>query len=190
MTNPDLQIYYDKLMAFYKSGVLRSLPNNDRRHNATILCFLLDTSNEINMYCGEMSIFREKFYSYVGNGGDTLKEDVIGALNAFVQRQNVKLNIIVENYNDNLYADLISRDAFRSGIKSDKICIRKLNKNAAVTEGLSHSVYTETKCVRIEEDVEKHSAMFLANMSEILCDKFKSNYQYLTQSSDPVNIAV
>lgn len=178
-------------MAFYESGVLRSLPNNDRKHNATILCFMLDTSNEINMYCGEMSIFREKFYSYVDdNCGEALKEDVIGALNAFVQRQNVKLNIIVENYSDDIFSDVICADIFRAGIHKKKIYMRKLNKDSAVTDGLTHCVYTNTKAVRIEEDKDKHSGMFLANMSDALLDKLKSNYNYLTKSSEPINFAI
>lgn len=197
MTDPALQQYYNELKSFFDSGELRSLPNNDRCHNATILCFMLTTSTEVNMYCGEMSIFRDNFYTHITNDnptnpniGATLKNDMIVALNAFINVPDVRLNIIVENYNDNLFSDVISTTVFSTGIKEKKINIRKLNKDIAVTKGLTHCVYTDTKSVRIEENEKKHSGMFLANMSDTLLNKLKSNYDYLIRSSQPVDVLI
>lgn len=190
MTDLELQRYYDKLQSYYQSGELRSLQNEDRSHNATILCFIMNTAKEVNMYCGEMSIFRKNFYSYVDDIGFALKNDVVDALNMFIERPDVKLNIIVENYSDNFLADVISQEAFSRGIDSKKIFIRKLNKNSVVTEGLTHCVYTDTRCVRIEYDIKQHSAMFLTNVSDELLEKFESNYRYLIRSSEPVNLSM
>lgn len=197
MTDPSLQEYYDELMNFYRSGELRSLPNKDRRHNATILCFMLDTSREVNMYCGEMSIFRDQFYSYIDkdnpdnpDGGAQLKNDMIEALGAFTQRPDVKLNIIVENYTDTLSRDFISPGVFADGIRNGRIDIRRLDKTSVVAEGMTHCVYTDTRSVRIEENKEEHSGLFLANMSDALLNKLDSNYKYLTHSSEPASLVV
>lgn len=193
MTDPLLQEYYYELETLYRSSELRSLPNNDRRHNATILCFMLDSSKEVNLFCGEMSIFREQFYAHIEKDwegvGVSLKKDIISALKSFLSRDGVKLNIIVQNYNDSISHDLVSHQIFREGINAGKISIRKLNQVAA-TDSLTHSVYTEKKLVRIEENLEEHSGMFLTNMSDVLFEKFKSNYKYLQLSSDPITIAV
>lgn len=193
MTDAELQDYYNKLVNYKDSQDLRSLPNNDRRHNATILCFILKTSKEVNMYCGEMSIFRENFYSHIEKDnpgvGKSLKRDMIAALEEFVERTDVKLNIIVENYYEAIFSDFISYKVFRDGIISGKITIRKLNKIAA-SQNLSHCVYTDTRVVRIEENREEHSGMFLANMSETLMEKFRSNFNYLYLASEPVRAAI
>lgn len=190
MMYSELQTYYDTLIEYQNSGRMHHLQNEERRHNATIILSMLDTSNTINMFCGEMSVFRNRFYLYVEekNAGEgiSLKRKMDEAIKRFVNKPGTKLNIILERYDVSFLDDLVSRSAFMQGLSSGKIVIRKLNKRWAGGHKLSHCVYTDKKSVRYEEDQKKHSGIFIANMSRMLEQKVVSNFDNLTKVSEPV----
>ena len=101
----DLQKYYEFLHKKLMSGESGSVLNSDRAHNAVIERFMLDTSNNIKMYCGEMSVFREGFYRHIdqsvmdfmGDGQETLgsilKQQLCESLRGFINNSNSKLSI-------------------------------------------------------------------------------------------------
>mgnify|MGYP006878193108 CR=1 FL=1 len=67
----DLNEYYDNLCDTFDRGEMDFVMNHDRAHNAVIECFMLNKSNVINMYCGEMSVFREGFYNHINQDSST-----------------------------------------------------------------------------------------------------------------------
>ena len=92
----DLNEYYDNLCDTFDRGEMDFVMNHDRAHNAVIECFMLNKSNVINMYCGEMSVFREGFYNHINQDsnydlkegetalGDEIKKKVIKSLREFI----------------------------------------------------------------------------------------------------------
>lgn len=192
MMYSDLQTYYDTLVQYQNSGQMHFLENEERRHNAAIILLMLNTSNTINMFCGEMSVFRSRFYAHVESKktgeGVILKRKMDEALRRFIEKPGTKLNIILERYDVSFLDDLISRNAFLEGMSSGKIVVRKLNKRWAGGHKLSHCVYTDQKSVRYEENQNDHSGIYISNMSRMLEDKVVSNFDNLTKVSEPISV--
>ena len=61
----DLRRYYDSLCEKLKNGTPDIVLNDDRAHNSVIERFMLDSSKIVCMYCGEMSVFRRRFYAHI-----------------------------------------------------------------------------------------------------------------------------
>jgi hypothetical protein len=105
--------------------------NSDRAHNATIERFMLDNSNLINMYCGQMSVFREGFYEYINRDnpalGERIKEQVKKSLQDFINKPEAVLNIYFEKFDNTYLEDLIDEDLFKKGMKQKKIRLFKLD---------------------------------------------------------------
>ena len=112
----EFEKYYSKLVEKLNSKEPDFELNEDRAHNATIERFMLDKSKEVNMYCGEMSVFRENFYKHINNDsrqgednqpekeklGDFLKTRLISSLSDFIDRTDTQLNIFLERVSINI----------------------------------------------------------------------------------------
>lgn len=189
----DLDIYYDALVDALNSGEIRGMSNADRAHNTTILRFMLDYARTINMFCGEMSVFRAKFYEHINNNsncntlGDTLKEKLVSSLKAFIASpENKSLCIILENYDPEYFTDLIDRNIFREGISSGRIKLMKLNGDAILRSSLSHFTVTDNGIVRMEEDKETHRGLCTVNTGRDLQSKLQNNFDTMMKASDMV----
>lgn len=182
----ELNSYYDSLCNKLKSGNFEAVLNNDRAHNAVIERFMLENSTIINMYCGEMSIFREGFYSYINQDndveqcetpvGDLLKRDVIDALKKFVNCPNSKLNIYFERFEQSFLWDLIAPGIFRDGIRTGKIRLFKLDDSLFLKTGIAHTAYTDTNIIRIERNSETHEAICGINISDDIIKLVQSTF--------------
>ena len=191
MKKKDLDDYYRDLNSYFLSNGEHCLPNSNRAHNATILRFMLDNANSINMYCGEMSIFRESFYNHINNSsqenvGTVLKSEIIDAITRFISKSEACLNVIIENFKTSYFGDLISSKVFKDGIKAGKIKLRQLDKTLVLTNGLSHCTFTDNGIVRIEMEQEPHSGLCTVNLSEDLSKILHANYGILEKSSTPI----
>ena len=155
----DLNEYYDNLCDTFDRGEMDFVMNHDRAHNAVIECFMLNKSNVINMYCGEMSVFREGFYNHINQDnnydlkegetalGDEIKKKVIKSLREFINRPNVSLNIYFERFDRKFLRDLIDLRVFSDGVSSEKIRLFKLEDNLFLKSDMAHVSYTDTNIV-------------------------------------------
>lgn len=185
--------YYQKLQAKFDSKKVDFELNENRAHNTTIVRFMLDNSNNINMYCGEMSVFRNNFYNYINenaNGrellGNYLKEKLVESLSSFVNRENSKLNIYLEKFNNDYFDDLIDLRIFCEGIAAGKINIYRLNDKLFLKSGLSHISYTDTNIVRMERDKYTHEAICAINVSQEIIKTWEDAFVYMKSAAELV----
>ncbi|MBD5215482.1 MAG: hypothetical protein HDS78_03035 [Bacteroidales bacterium] len=195
MKQRDLDNYYKNLENYLDSGRVHSIPNSDRAHNATIIRFMLDKSDTVNMFCGQMSIFRNKFYDRINEDNDGvlgtyLKNEMVKALTGFINKANSKLNIILERFNIMYFSDLISSSIFKAGVRSGKISLRKSDPRLFVSEGVSHFTYTSSDIARMEIEQEPHSGICTVNLTNDMKDIIGYNYSVLERTSSPLDTNV
>ena len=185
--------YYEKLQTKYEAGKVDFELNENRAHNTTIVRFMLDNSNVINMYCGEMSVFRDNFYRYINEIenteeplGDYLKNKIIGSLSSFVNRENTILNIYLEKFSNDYFEDLIAPKIFNEGIATGKINIYKLNDKLLLKSGLTHVSYTDTNIIRMERDKYTHEAICAINVSKEMKKTWEDVFLYMQSAAESV----
>lgn len=191
-TFEELEMYYQKLKsAFTYSGNASSHYNSDRSHNAMVMCFMFDNSSSIDMYCGQLSVFRENFYGHIKEyyGDDQisnyLKKRLVSSFNNFIQQSNSSFNVIFESDNEDYSKDLICKELFLEGIENEKIHVYKLDDNLSFKQDLYHFSYTNSQIVRLEEDKIKHSAICTINDVAIY-DSAKNSFSKLLLLAHPV----
>lgn len=187
--------YYNTLQTKLDSKKVDFELNENRAHNTTIVRFMLDNSNYINMYCGEMSVFRNNFYKYINENanddealGDYLRKKLIESLFSFINRENSKLNIYLEKYSNDYFDDLIDLRIFSEGIATGKINIYKLNDKLLLKSGLSHISYTDTNIVRMERDKYTHEAICAINVSREIMKTWEDAFVYMKSAAELVSI--
>lgn len=185
--------YYQGLQEKMKSEGPDFELNENRAHNTTIMRFMLDNSNVINMYCGEMSVFRNSFYSHINqnaNGdeplGDLLKKELVNSLTRFMERDNTQLNIYLEKYSEVYFRDLINEQIFDRGMASQKINIYRLDDKLMLKSGLLHVSYTDTNIVRMERDKSTHEAICVIKASSDMMDKWKRTFLNMKSAAERV----
>ena len=185
--------YYEKLQTKYEAGKVDFELNENRAHNTTIVRFMLDNSNLINMYCGEMSVFRDNFYKYINenekNGeflGNDLKRKLIESIYTFINRENTILNIYLEKFSTDYFEDLIAPKIFNEGIATGKINIYKLNDKLLLKSGLTHVSYTDTNIIRMERDKYTHEAICAINVSKEMKKTWEDAFMYMQSAAEPV----
>lgn len=190
MTYQDFEKYLQDLNQKFELNKKRSLTNEARAHNAAIICLVLDKSAQVNIFCGEMSIFRNNFYTHINNEpnredklGDRIKERVIAKLKDFINKENRKLNIIIESDNFKCCDDLIDDNVFFKGIREKKIVIKRLNHNVIMSQLVSHFVYSDTGISRIENNKKNHSGICSMNISESFKETLDKNFHSLDLAS-------
>lgn len=187
--------YYNTLQTKLDSKKVDFELNENRAHNTTIVRFMLDNSNNINMYCGEMSVFRNNFYKYINENanddealGDYLRKKLIESLFSFINRENSKLNIYLEKYSNDYFDDLIDLRIFSEGIATGKINIYRLNDKLLLKSGLSHISYTDTNIVRMERDKYTHEAICAINVSGEIMKTWEDAFVYMKSAAELVSI--
>ena len=181
----DLNEYYDNLCDTFDRGEMDFVMNHDRAHNAVIECFMLNKSNVINMYCGEMSVFREGFYNHINQDsnydlkegetalGDEIKKKVIKSLREFINRPNVSLNIYFERFDRKFLRDLIDLRVFSDGVSSEK---------------MAHVSYTDTNIVRMERNPQTHEATCAINPPEEILSKVKATFKSMSLVGEEIKL--
>lgn len=156
--------------------------------------FMLDTSNVVSMYCGEMSVFRESFYSHIDSDsnndkglGQFLKNKVINSMTNFIDRDNAELQIILENKMFKLPDDIIFDNNFSEAIKYGKIKLSYLKPEMVFTSGMSHFSFTQD-VVRMEKNKEQHTAICAVNAPNELIDSYQSHFENLKKAATPIGV--
>lgn len=196
----DLNNYSDKLSKILESKQEDFVMNHDRAHNAVIESFMLKESKVINMYCGEMSVFREGFYNHINQDnnqnlaagetplGDSIKNMVIESLRNFVNKPNASLNIYFERFDRKYLRDLIDYRVFNDGVNSGKIRLFKLDDNLFLKNGMSHVSYTDSKIVRMERNKETHEATCAINCNKDLLEKIEFIFESMSLVGEEIKL--
>ena len=196
MTRKEANDYYAALCAKLASKEFEVVSNNDRVHNAVIERLILENSQLVNMYCGEMSVFREGFYFHINQNnqiehedqplGDILKMDVIQALQDFIDRPNTKLNIYFEKYDGSYLRDLITTKVFRNGVQLGKINLFKLNDALFLKTGIGHTTCTDSGIMRIERDPQTHEAVCGLNIPNDILELTTSTFETMASVGEKI----
>lgn len=200
MTKEELQEYYDDLYEKLNRGNPEFVLNDSRAHNSVIERFMLNSSNEIRMYCGEMSVFRKGFYEHINNGygkgndndggllGDFLKQKLCESLSEFIAKPLSNLSIFLERYDSSFVKDLICPTLFDDGIKRKKICVYKLKDNLFLKNGVTHTSFTDRNIIRIERDPITHEAICAINSPFNIVENVKSMFDSIQKVSEEIKL--
>lgn len=187
----DVEEYYNELVEKYEKSAPDFALNSDRIHNSTIMRFMLDKSNIVNMFCGEMSVFRKPFYDKIfaskGSTDEELREhlqkELIKSLTSFIERNATKLNIYIENFNQSdINKELISKE-----IANDKIQLYKIDKDLILNKDLSHISHTDSNIVRMETP-QSHEAICSINTPDNIMNDWKEFFSTVEQASHKVEL--
>lgn len=165
--------YYQDLESAYGSNEISRRYNSDRAHNAVVMCFMFDHSSQIDIYCGEMSVFRENFYAHINSDnelnssdlGEKIKDEFCKRLKLFLDKENSHMNVIFENSISKPFDDLLCHEHFLS--HKQKISFFYLPDSFKPKKILNHFTYSEDSNIyRLEDDKESHSAICSFNNIE------------------------
>lgn len=185
----DLENYYQSLLEKFNGGKPDFALNTDRAHNSTVVRFMLDHSKNINMYCGEMSVFRNSFYQKINEEnksdiGNNIKELLITSLRHYVEVPESQLIIYFENFHESYFNDIISFDLFKEAASRGKICFYKLNDSLFLKDGLSHITYTDTQIVRMERDKITHEATCAIHTPKEIIDSLQLRFKSMQSAAE------
>lgn len=172
MTTNNIQEYYDALVQATKAQESYYCYNKDREHNAAILSAMFETSSEIRMYCGSMSIFRKSFWDRFGENANIMKTFEAN-LNDFSNKKGNVLEIVVENYPKGGFQDLVFEKTLRKMFIGKKLKLFKLGDNVAFKEEIPHFSIATPCFVRVEQDKELHTALCAINNQELMDSSVK-----------------
>lgn len=182
----ELQSYYETLEEGFKKDKESYYFNHDRSHNATVMRFMFDNSLEINMYCGKLSVLREDFYNHISEDSNKIKAKVTESLERYLNKNNSKLLVILEDYSDEILGNLICKDLFTTKIQEKQIKLYQLNKDFSFKKDINHFCYTDTKITRFEEDKDLHSAICIFH-NEKYYSSMKKNFNILLSIAKEIN---
>lgn len=173
--------FYQELQEAFRSGEISTHYNDSRIHNAAIMRFMLDNSNTINMYCGEMSVFRSGFYRHINEEsgqGNNIQTVMAESLKKFLAKDNSECSVILENENPEVLKDTICQDEINEALKKEKLKIYYLPSDFTFKSAINHFTLCDKNLYRFEDDKTSHSAicrMFdTANNTQL-----KNNYNTL-----------
>lgn len=187
-----LKDYHNKLITALNGNEPSYHFNSDREHNAIIMRVMLDNSSTLNMYCGEMSVFREMFYEHITKDNDDIKEyaegiktDLKNSFKEFIQKEDVSMNIIFETFKDDYLEDIIFDEDFKRGVSDKKINLYKLSDDFEYKEDIKHFTYTNC-IVRFEQDKLRHSAICAINEQQAYYESIDKNFSLLKKMAIPI----
>lgn len=189
MVLEDLNRYYDQLVEHLDKNQLFSISNSDRAHNSTVMRFMFDECPDINMFCGEMSVFRSNFYNHINNLnnsdlGTQLKEQLAKSIRDFMYSPDKKLRIIIANYDRRQFSDLISKQAFEDGLTNGNVEFYSLDGRYILKDSLKHCTYSNIGVVRLEEDQENHKGICSIHIGDELKEMLQYNFNAMLKASE------
>jgi len=191
-----LQAYYEELIESINSNIPSYHFNSDRTHNAVVMQFMLDTSTNVNMYCGEMSVFRNNFYEHIAEENDNnqnyakrIKNFLIESFHNFIQKEGVSMNIIFESFENDYLKDLIFKNDFSIGVLEQKVHLYKLSDDFVYKKDLYHFSYTDKRIVRFEQDKLQHSAICTIN-EPAYYESISRNFDLLKKIAIPIKVNI
>ncbi|MDE6206705.1 MAG: hypothetical protein K2M55_02745 [Muribaculaceae bacterium] len=188
--NTEFNNYYTSLAEAFASGELFFTRNTDCLHNAAIMKLMLEKGTRISMYCGSMSIFKNKFYSNIlddnGKPDIDIKRQVCEAFVDFINRPGTHIDIILEKEPNNLIDDLIFDVSY---LNNDSVNIFQIPNIIREKSNLNHfSFIDNSEITRLETDPVQHTALCKIGLSDKINSPVES-FNTLLEASSRVNIA-
>ncbi len=167
--------FYEKIKDEYDNNNSSSELNSDRLHNAAIMKLMLESSNEIFMFCGCLSVFRPEFYERIAevHGADTaeyIRIEMIKALAEFFADNNHRLNVILESgVNDLESSMIVDEETVRAAVSGGNLKSSALNSSFLWGNSLSHFAYSkDSEMLRLESNKIEHTGIYSRKNSELL----------------------
>ncbi|MBD5333059.1 MAG: hypothetical protein HDR97_04885 [Bacteroides sp.] len=167
--------FYTKIKGEYDDKKASSELNSDRMHNAAIMKLMLESSRDIFMFCGSLSIFRPEFYQHIAGKYDSetadyVKVRIAKALSDFLSDEKRHLNVILEKDVKDLESSMIlDCETVRSAINRGTLSLKSLNSKFLWGNMLSHFAYSnDSEMLRIEEDKIEHAGLFVTKDKRLL----------------------
>lgn len=157
--NTEFERYYNELAEAYNRKELYFTRNSDKLHNAAIMLLMLEKGTRISMFCGSMSVFKNKFYSNITcneKENEEIKKKLSDAFNIFIAKENTHIDIILEKEPVKIVDDLI----FDSALLTPKADIYVIPDVIRELSGINHySFIDDAEITRIETDADNHTAI-------------------------------
>lgn len=199
MTLEEATDYYTTLVRAINGNETTYFKNTDRVHNCEIVRSMLNESNEINMFCGEMSVFRKNFYRHINNDpahqnngdniplGTALSDQLKEAIEHFLQNGSNRLRIVLERYKASYTEDLIENTFISRGIRQKTIQIRTLSDSTLMKDNIDHfSFCTQPNVSRIEQDKENRSALCAVRLDDGNIKSLRQVFVSLWNIAEPI----
>lgn len=188
--NTEFHKYYTSLAEAFASGKLFFTRNTDCLHNAAIMKLMLEKGTHISMYCGSMSIFKNKFYMNIlddnGKPDEGIKRKVREAFVDFINRPDTHIDIILEQEPNNLTDDLIFDVEY---LKRDSVKIFQIPNVIREKSNLNHFSFIDNSVItRLETDSVHHTAICKIGLSNSISSPAES-FNKLRDASSRVYIA-
>ena len=178
--------YYQDLQAAYDSSEICVRYNKDRAHNSIVMCFILDKSKTINIYCGKMSVFRNNFYRRIDAEhekdnvglGRQLKSEFEKRLRKFLSAEDSVLRIIAETKIES-FDDFLCNEELKNALEQNKLDLFYLPEESELVGFFTHFSFSDdSNLYRFEDDMENHSALCCFNDIKTI-EEYQNNYYTL-----------
>lgn len=147
--------------------------NKDRLHNAAIVYKMLESAKEVNMFCGEMSVFRKSFYDKIEQDATAevaseARDKVATALKTFLSKDGHRLNIVFEKFSSTYLDDMIiAPEIWRQACHEERVTQRVLFKTLVTRSDINHfSVTDDKRLYRMELNKKAHQAILAINQTD------------------------
>lgn len=166
--------------------------NSDHAHNAMVMKLMLEKSDSISMYCGEMSVFRKKFYDIIrqkdAETGNKIETLMAQALEAFCSKEKAEIKIILPHFDSSYLNDLIvdKNDFLRVAQIAALPTIPDAGFQESVRQ-LNHFSFTHDRRIsRIEIEEDKHAALLMIGDEPAITDFPVKIFKTLSRSASPI----
>lgn len=160
----EFEKYYEEISGYYRDAVdngnCHFTKNTDHLHNAAIMLLMLENGRHLRMYCGRMSIFKNRFYGYIPeeSNPEEIKERIARAFEKFITTPGNRAEIVLQYGCKGLTDDLIfSADL----LKLDNVELYKVPDVVRDKSDIDHYSFIDDGGIvyRLETDPELHRAL-------------------------------
>ena len=110
---------------------------------------------------------------------EKLKVALIDSFTHFLNCNGTSLSIVLENYRDFGFKDLICKEVFEKKMKEGKLLLYRLHDDFSFKSDINHFSFSDSNIVRFEEDKDQHSAICVFHNKRYL-DSMKKNFGILS----------
>ena len=183
--------FYEKIKKELDESIPSSELNSDRLHNAAIMKLMLESSSNISMFCGSLSVFRPQFYELMAelHGADTAalaRLEVAKALSEFLADSTRHLNVILEYSDEFDYSMILDKEIIRAAISDGTMSVYSLNSKFLWGNSLNHFAFSDdSEMLRLEEDKIEHTGLYVTREKSVL-KKAHDTYEMLKLRSKKI----
>lgn len=160
----EFEKYYAEIEGYYNDAIANGnchfTKNTDHLHNAAIMLLMLTYGQHLRMYCGRMSIFKNRFYGHIpaDNNPEEIKDRMAQAFEKFITTPGNKAEIILQYGCKGLTDDLIFDPAL---LKRGNVELFKVPDVVREISDIDHYSFIDDDGIvyRLETDPDQHRAL-------------------------------